>query len=128
MEATEKIYKCGHCGDTNDSLESLKQHMVSVHMPAQLPAATIHQQTPVASTSAPELMVIDAEQLQPNQLTVQQEPAKKSAPAKFKCGHCGLLVNGLDGLKEHMLSAHVKDSETAKELAKAAIPQKGKTA
>lgn len=123
METTEKIYKCGHCGDTNDSLESLKQHMVSVHMPTQAPPIPTPVHRPAASTSGGDLMVVEAD---PSHLPIRQDrPIKKPTSSKFKCGHCGVVVNGLDGLKAHMLSDHVKDNETAKELAKADIPQKG---
>lgn len=125
MNVTEKIYKCGHCGDTNDSLESLKEHMVSVHVSGQqtriIAGAVQQPAAAVASTSA-EMMVIDTEQPAPNPMPAP-EPLKK--PSKFKCGNCGILVGSMDELKSHMLSDHVKDSETAKELSKPDIPQKG---
>lgn len=124
MAAAEKIYKCGHCGATNDSLESLKQHMVEVHMPAAPQISPQFHSEPVeishpAAIAVGKPMEVDAEPPPP-----LSEPAEKKG--KFKCGHCGVIVTSMDGLKNHMIEAHVKDSETAKELSKPQnIPDKG---
>ena len=84
--ATEKIYKCGHCGTTNDSLESLKQHMLSSHMApqlhptaagdAQLSQQVVQQQVPqlgtqVVSQVVPQQVTSDIEQ-ESNSLVVTQ--------------------------------------------------------
>lgn len=129
----EKIYKCGHCGDVNESLESLKHHMVSMHMPSQETPVSSHMDTSMASTShmdasmpstssgdMPSTMVTDDEQSQASMSSLDRRPGK------FKCGHCGIIVSYMDDLKSHMLTQHVKDQETAKEISKIDnVPEKG---
>lgn len=124
MAAAEKIYKCGHCGATNDSLESLKQHMVDVHMPTAPQITPQFQPEPVEISHAGSVAVEKPMDLDADQTSVPEAAEKKG---KFKCGHCGVIVTSMDGLKNHMIEAHVKDSETAKELSKPQnIPDKGK--
>ena len=115
--APDKIYKCGHCGMTNDSLESLKHHMLTAHMPTQpedsLAAAgdaTVPQQPVTAQVAIP---------IQPDPSTSSVETQPKAPegiapatdkPGRYKCGHCGIIVASMDKLKSHMLTSHVSSA------------------
>lgn len=109
MATAEKIYKCGHCGTTNDSLESLKQHMLDVHMSG--PVNPVNQVTQVTDDSpikqSPEPSTSSVVSVpKPVQVTPQAEP---KPAGRFKCGHCGIIVATMDKLKSHMLTTHVND-------------------
>lgn len=112
--APDKIYKCGHCGMTNDSLESLKTHMLTAHMPTQPEdpmsdpgeVAVPQVQTPVPTIiSAPLDPSTSSVETQPKASTVSIPAADK--PGRYKCGHCGIIVASMDKLKSHMLTSHV---------------------
>lgn len=119
----EKIYKCGHCGATNDSLMSLKQHMVDVHMPnMQMHQTQQHQQPQSVQSQS----MVEAPNISTDDSQTQSSFDAKRKTTKFKCGHCGILVASVDELRSHMLSDHVEDSELAKELAQSQnVPEKG---
>lgn len=128
--ATEKIYKCGHCGTTNDSLESLKQHMLSTHMSSthlapQLEPASgdapmqqqvipqlISQETTESSSSiVTHPKFGELPQVSHSQVSSHPGPTemRTKPPGRFKCGHCGIIVTTMDKLKSHMLTTHVND-------------------
>ncbi|XP_067932695.1 zinc finger protein 823-like isoform X2 [Watersipora subatra] len=123
--ATEKIYKCGHCGTTNDSLESLKQHMLNSHMtpqlepvsaasdsllPQQIVSQVVPHIVPESTSSVIAHTKLD-ESLHVNPLHMAPAPSQPitKPPGKFKCGHCGIIVTTMDKLKSHMLTTHVND-------------------
>jgi len=105
--ATDKIYKCGHCGTTNDSLDSLKQHMLEAHMsnpPSQPNAAAGDSLSlPVEKPSTSSVVSV------PKPVQPTDPPSEPKPAGRFKCGHCGIIVATMDKLKSHMLTTHVND-------------------
>lgn len=118
MATPEKIYKCGHCGTTNDSLESLKQHMLDAHMSG----GAIHtgNVNPILSEASTSSIVSEPKHMEESSVMPSEPPPplttlpgpdipKEKPPGKFKCGHCGIIVSTMDKLKSHMLTTHVSD-------------------
>lgn len=125
----DKIYKCGHCGMTNDSLESLKTHMLTAHMPAQPEAPAAAGDAPQQEEAIPAQAPID-----PSTSTVETAPKappvvpNTDKPGRYKCGHCGIIVASMEKLKSHMLTSHVSADNSGDHSNDAMPPKPGKLA